>query len=324
MKVCIPLLSLAALSAAGSVLAAPAPPATDRVAAMQKVAASLNVDLAAMAAAERQVLAQQAAQQHQAQLLTLRASLPAPLKTLSGARLGAVPAAALGLKPATLLIPPLIRQMSVTEGDPGTPVLLSGEGFGDSSGEVHLLLPGGRDVKATTSYWSAGIIETQVPYTDGIGVTDGQVYVLSSDGHRSPAVSFRFRPVLDFQVLGMPPRTSTQYNVGGYLDSTVWMGIAGPDTTIFSDGIARGSSVLGFSGDDEFYKTSTLKNGWTVKNCSTKSAGQVQYSVNVSMCSTGKSNLYTKIHWTLGGVGLNAFHYTLLIGIVGPKGVPYN
>jgi hypothetical protein len=336
----------AALLVSQAALAAPAPApaaATTRpaltAAQLQAMAQVAAQSLAADLAAKRQALAQQTAQRHQTQLTALRAALPANIQTLSGARLGAVPSAltsGAALKPlapmGTLSVlskststNPVIQQISVTEGDPGTPVLLNGDGFGDTAGEVHFIVANGKDLKATTAYWSNGQIMTEVPYLDGVNAYDGIIYVRHFDGRKSSFSSFRFKPPLDVAVLGLPE--CAQLNGGGYFFINNCNIDPQADTLINNIAIVHMTSGVGFNGNDEFFKNSNLKNNWITYTCELWiSVYTKRGTATVNECHSGTNSPYTKVHWSIEGSTIwdpAEIAYAPHVTITGPKGLPY-
>jgi hypothetical protein len=81
---------------------------------------------------------------------------------------------------------------------------------------------------------------------------------------------------------------------------------------------------LGFKGDDEFFKNTQLKNGWTVQTVFFEGHGDGIYaSGNASLLEhrTGTASLYAKVHWWYEPTGYAT--YRLGYVIEGPKGVPY-
>jgi hypothetical protein len=81
---------------------------------------------------------------------------------------------------------------------------------------------------------------------------------------------------------------------------------------------------LGFKGDDEFFKNTQLKNGWTVQTVFFEGYGDGIYANgNASLLEhrTGTASLYAKVHWWYEPTGYAT--YRLGYVIEGPKGVPY-
>jgi hypothetical protein len=224
---------------------------------------------------------------------------------------------------------PVIQQISVTEGDPGTPVLLNGDGFGDTAGEVHFIVANGKDLKATTAYWSNGQIMTEVPYLDGVNAYDGIVYVQHFDGRKSSFSSFRFKPPLDVVVLGTPDCTVKAKDIWGlnycaqYKDSLVSSQAA---DNVWIAAIEHLSEIASFNADDLFWMTNTLKNGWIVSSCGVLVADRTfRGTATVTECRAGTNSPFTKVHWWIDSASGSSsiITYAPRVTITGPKGLPY-
>jgi hypothetical protein len=323
------------LVAGPAAFAAPPPSAAAATAAQMQSAPLASADLATRLAAQRQALAQQTAQRHQAQLQAIKAALASGAQPLGALRPG-VRSLAPGIAPMGTVVaksltfaPPIaIQQLSATEGDPGTPVLLTGAGFGDTAGEVHFVVANGRDLKATSPIWSNGQIMAEVPYLDGVNAYDGIVYVQHVDGRKSAFSNFRYRPPLDVVVLGMP-ECLTKLDVGHgpscvqYRDSSVSLQA---DNFSGSDAIDHWSMVASFNADDVFWKTNTLKNGWIVSSCDIiEFPGVYLGTATVSECRSGTNSPFTKVHWWIDWASKHPsdIRYAPRVTITGPKGLPY-
>jgi hypothetical protein len=320
------------LVAGPAAFAAPPPSAAAATAAQMQSAQLATADLAAKLAAQRQALAQQTAQRHQAQLQAIKAALVSGVQPLAASRPGVrslapgiAPMGTVAAKSLTFSPPIAIQQLSVTEGDPGTPVLLTGAGFGDTAGEVHFVVASGRDIKATTYFsWTAGQVATEVPYVDGVPTYNGYVYVQRADGTKSPLQVFRFKPVLDVVVLVMPECYS---HSGGpvdqcpaaYQDSTI---SEGADRTLYRSGVYRSTALGGFSGTDQFYQTWSLKNEWTVATCDIHWASSAGGRAEFADCRPGTPSPRINIRWALSW-GNEWVDYAPRVTITGPKGLPY-
>jgi hypothetical protein len=315
------------LVAGPAAIAAPPPSAAAPTAAQIQSIGQTPADLAATLAAQRQLLAQQTAQRHQAQLQAIKPVLAAGVQPMVGARLGAQSLPLVAAPTRTIMAvgrPPAIaiRQLSAAEGDPGTPILLTGDGFGDSSGEVHFIVANGRDLKAAVSSWSNSQVMAEVPYLDGVSAFDGSVYVQHSDGRKSAGNGFRFRPPLDVAVLGMPPCVTGAHFCAAYSDSVM---SAGGDSYFYENYAVRASMVASFNGIDNFYNSAQLKNGWTVVSCGSEVATPVShghYSVANTDCRVGTSSPFVKLRWWIDW-GVNRVAYAPRVVITGPKGLPY-
>jgi hypothetical protein len=325
------------LVAGPAAIAAPPPSGAAPTAAQMHTSQLLtSADLAAKLTVQRQALAQQTAQRHQSQLQAIKAALASGVQPLAASRLGArslapgiAPMGTVVAKSPTIAPPIAIQQLSVSEGDPGTPVLLTGAGFGDTAGEVHFIVASGRDLKATSAYWSNGQIMTEVPYLDGVNVYNGIIYVQHADGRKSVFSSFRFRPPLDVVVVGMPDCQSTGQYCTIVKDSSIDLQAF---TLISRDHIWHSTDALGFSGNDEFWKTSILKNDWIVNQCDVQVLPESNSSsTTVTECHPGTNILHTRVHWSIdpssAWINIKApssiSTYAPSVTITGPKGLPY-
>jgi hypothetical protein len=213
--------------------------------------------------------------------------------------------------------PPVVSALSISVGQPGDPVLISGVGFSTIPGEVHVLVANGRDIRATATLWSDTQIVAVVPSADGIPAYNGQLYV-SRRGVRSTLVPFRFSPATEFRTLGMATDKSIsleglppfiQVDKGYVLHPGDWW-------------------AFGAKGDDQFYLYAKLKNGWVVDSaCLTDRNGLAitrlgRADAYISELRQGTDSPYLKVHWWRDG-GDNGVGYVPHIVISGPKGVPH-
>ncbi len=94
------------------------------------------------------------------------------------------------IMPLTTVPPPspAIMSLSVTQGQPGDPVMINGSGFGTAGGEVHFILGPNNDVIYTGQiWWYDNQILVNVPEVTGMLGYNGQVYVVRNpDKVRSP------------------------------------------------------------------------------------------------------------------------------------------
>jgi hypothetical protein len=213
--------------------------------------------------------------------------------------------------------PPVITALSVSVGQPGDPVLVSGVGFSTVPGEVHLLVANGRDVRATATLWSDTQIVAVVPSADGIPAYNGQLYV-SRGGVKSTLVPFRFSPATEFRTLGMATDKSIsleglppfiQVDKGYVLHPGDWW-------------------AFGAKGEDQFYLYAKLKNGWVVDSAYLTDRNGLAITrlgradAYISELRQGTDSPYLKVHWWRDG-GDNGVGYVPHIVISGPKGVPH-
>lgn len=232
---------------------------------------------------------------------------------------------------------PLVTSSSVSEGDPGTPVMLQGSGFGDARGEVRFIVANGRDLAAPVTFWSATQIVTEVPATEGVREFPGQVYVKRADGTRSDLRAFAFKPALERRQVvpsGSVSMLSNGASRGQFEDALIhpyallW---SGPSNypQVHLPYVQRLTHLFGGSGRDEYFMNARLANGWRVESCTLGShvkGSRAPYvsgaaTVTVVGCPVGKDALRTAVDWWFD-FGSSVI-YSLTLNIVGPKGVPH-
>lgn len=234
------------------------------------------------------------------------------------------------------------------KGDPGTPVLISGKGFGDA-GEVQFQVSAGRYVKGTVAQWSDTAIVAEVPDVSGVPANfEGTSYVRIANSQTMTPFKFTFIPAVERRVL----------DIKADLDS--WNVLL----TRFNDNISRpdswGTPGNGWirtyhqnafwnhhQGDDEYFWLSNfpqvptgmpswlvpappalhrLKNGWKVVAVTFHGFKfEGFWDSWLAASHVGTDNPYVKVHWSV--TPFIAFplplDYKVLIEIEGPKGVPY-
>jgi hypothetical protein len=227
-------------------------------------------------------------------------------------------------QPANVVASPVIGALSVAQGDPGTPVMITGSGFLEVPGEVHFIIANGADLVAPITIWSGGQVLTEVPtYKNGVPAYNGYVYLKSSNGAKTGMQPFRFIPVMETAVLGFPPGSSS----GAYNQLAHLYDSHAPD---LDWGTMIHTTYLlpwGLKGDDEFYLQTRLKNGWTVESAMPISDGHPgpytsgSAGAYITEARFGTDSPYIKMHWWLDANSYVSYH--LQIVIKGPKGLPY-
>lgn len=212
---------------------------------------------------------------------------------------------------------PLISSLSVAQGEPGDPVMISGSAFGTTAGQLHFVIAPGMDVVATDAIWTNAQIFATVPApAKGVPAFNGTVYVKRADQVASNLIGFAFVPSTERRMISIPapPADSILPRYPG--DELGW----------FADtGLVRENSNMFWnpSGDDQFFTNTLLKNGWKVYAPPTLYAvEQLGLGGGAYLVSTrvGTSSPYADIHWWVD-VGLgNFFGYGLVIPIEGPQG----
>jgi hypothetical protein len=245
----------------------------------------------------------------------LAAKVPAPATASSSQ---AITAAGSGPAPQTVVANPYINSLSVNQGQPGDPVMISGSGFA-AGGEVHFIINPGKDVVAHVDIWSDNQVFVEVPDASGILGFNGLAYVIrAGDNVRSNLVPFHFNPGLEFRDL----RSTTDRLLGQPYDSDGYLTTA---NQIWRD---NDNPFAGYQGNDVLFMSTQLKNGWVVDDAF------VYCVITPNGCSggvaplvvpRGSSALATTVHWWIGtgsGFAIAQNAYTFAVRIVGPKGVP--
>jgi hypothetical protein len=212
--------------------------------------------------------------------------------------------------PATVASVPVIGSLSVASGQPGDPVLVAGSSFSEVPGEVHFIVANGKDIVAPLTAWSDTQLLAAVPDLSGMQGYNGYIYV-TRGGVKSTMVSFRFNPTTELRTLGISGDR----------------GLAGGAT--FSYGAVEhfgAGNLFGSRGDDQFYLSTKLTNGWTVNAAyliGYDGAAVYTYgnaNAYISEFRPGTDSPYVKVHWWMDA--FSSVNYDLRVVISGPKGVP--
>jgi hypothetical protein len=235
------------------------------------------------------------------------------------------------------------------KGDPGTPLLINGKGFGDS-GEVQLQVSAGRYVKANIAQWSDTAIVAEVPDVSGVPVNySGTSYVRVANSPTNTPFTFTFIPAVERRLLDVQTVLDrwnalvTTFNDNiGQADS--W-GAGGPNSEIQTR--HQNAFWNHHEGDDQYFWVSQfpqlpvglpswfypgpptlhrLKNGWKVTAVNFEGFKfEHLWDSWVAESHVGTDNPYVKVHWYVAS--LIPFplplRYDVQIEIEGPKGVPY-
>jgi hypothetical protein len=208
---------------------------------------------------------------------------------------------------------PIITSLSVTQGQPGDPVMITGSNFGSGSGEIHFVIANGRDVKAPAgAIWSDNQIFTSVPDATGLLAFNGQVYVKRvGDGKLSNLVGFRFEPALQTKVIGCVPVTPDRRIQGEhqytFLVPCVEQNGAG--------------DFFGAKGNDEFFLNTKLINGWIASSVDVRQTYRFGTSGAYDWAyRAGTDSPYINVRWWRNP--FSSVAYTFGVMIIGPKGVP--
>jgi hypothetical protein len=212
------------------------------------------------------------------------------------------------------IAPPTITSLSANQGQPNDPILITGSGFGANKGQVHFIIHQGMDrVASVVDSWSDTQILTYVPDATAISAFPGQMYVQNAAGQKSVLTSFQFNPTLDYAVLE-PNWKQTDVNVD--LTDVV--------TSIIGAPWRNGSTdFFGHKGDDGFYLTKQLKNGWVVDSVNfaiTSKGGNS--NANLEASRIGTSSPFVQVHWWMDP--FSSIAYIVQITIKGPTGTSYD
>ncbi len=225
----------------------------------------------------------------------------------------ALGAAGSGPPPQQVMSNPVISSLSVTQGQPDDPVMITGSGFGSGAGEIHFVIGPGLDLPAPAgAIWSDMQIFTSVPYRDKVLGFNGQVYIKrATDQTMSNLVAFRFEPPQDSRFIGCDPITPDRL-------------IQGEGRYTFSVKCVEHNGAgdfFGANGNDEFFRAAKLRNGWVVASIDVRpsyiygTSGAYNWADRV-----GTDSPYVNVRWWRNWFSSIAYRFSVMI--VGPKGVP--
>lgn len=208
---------------------------------------------------------------------------------------------------------PVITRLSVSHGQPGDPVLISGQDFGDRKAQVAVFVASGDVRWALIDYWSPTQILASVPNVAGIPRSyNGGLYVKTARGRQSNLISFRFDPAME--IVAFMPWYHNKYRIC-YADrfSKNW------SSTAITVRHSYTSLYWGCSKDDEFHHDSHLPNGSIVTNIDfTKAVSEPgEADARVSVSHVGTNNPYVKVHWW--STAFDWVTYTLAVYYKRPK-----
>lgn len=214
---------------------------------------------------------------------------------------------------------PAIASLSVAQGQPGDPVMITGSGFG-TGGEVHFVIAPGKDLVApAAAFWSDNQIFTSVPDASGVPGFNGMVYIKRSAGTvNSNLVSFRFNPAVEIR------------EIRSTMDRVLTWPV---DQASPAHEIQRASAnfFAGFKDNDVLFGNTRLKNGWVADEafvyCLYQTYGMNFCTGGAYVWETKKGTdwPYLNVRWWMNPAPFANYshvYYSFAVRIVGPKGVP--
>jgi len=323
--------------------------AVQGLAAQQKQSpAQERQQAAAQAAAQLEQTFQQRKAQFEQQQVQRRAALMAPLQSILAQRqaqmggavrprgveeipsseTGSAPGedvASRGLSSGIIMINPtivmpssVIASLSVTQGQPGDPVMINGSGFGTSGGEVHFILGPNTDVLYQgQTWWYDNQILVNVPDVTGLMPYNGQIYVVRNpDKAKTPLASFHFEPAQEYRSINYTQ--DRQIGSPGY----DWRTGGGYEQIEHENG----NPFWGYKGNDVFFTNTRLKNNWVLDDVYLTPLILRSGGAYIQQKNVGTNWPYFNIRfWVDGCFGQTSgskSEYMYLVSIRGPKGVP--
>lgn len=230
---------------------------------------------------------------------------------------------------------PVISQLSRNVLQPGDEVVITGSGFGGEWGGMNgvnqvVFSVGsnrnafGADSSGDVLEWSDSRIRVKlVSQISGFPDCDGQVYVQrgyegQNGSVKSEGFPFRFKPAMQTIKPVVP--------FGGD-----WMADARiqPGYDKNANGIKRSFGVIGGKGDDEFWLSKKLINGYTVQSVRLIGQGvggndnpDISGHANATIAEfrQGSNSPYVKVHWW--GDAFSSVAYKVEVTVIGPRGMP--
>jgi len=225
-------------------------------------------------------------------------------------------------------VTPSISSLSVSSGQPGDPVWIYGNGFGNNT-TVTFLVGNGNKQTASISYVDCTDLIVSVPQVTGVLAYAGAV-IVSNGPNENAIATFQFEPTIITQQLPINNNNVTWADsscpTNGSLGSSVFSAYEGDCAVEGGVGYQSLSGGLfgGGKANDEFFSGYQLKNGWVLDSVDltsqygsfTGSAGARLEGGNIGSASPGVT-----VHSYVDATDLEG--YVLTLYIHGPAGVPY-
>ena len=197
---------------------------------------------------------------------------------------------------------------------------IDGTGFGTQQGTVTVSVEPNSALAAQVVIWSDTAILVNLPDVSGMAQAyDGELKV---EGAATVSAPFRFIPATETRVLVPQFGEMTLDNPSGL------------EGNVCHPACRMGASLdllVGHRGDDIFFRTATLKNGWKVYQVylvHVQGNDDLQgpwidgsADATITEARVGTDSPYVSVHWWNDAFGFLA--YLPRIVIAGPKGVPY-
>jgi hypothetical protein len=221
---------------------------------------------------------------------------------------------------------PVITSLSAAEGVPGDGIMITGSGFGSTDGEVHFVIgpDPSLDRPSAPQIWVNNEIIAVVPDPSvpdpSVGATtyNGFVYVVIG-GVKSNPIPFRFDPIIDHRLIRVP----ADYLLGDFAPPPFFRNFSG----IVSIMRANFNFLNSASGDDQFFRSTLLQNGWIVEGLPTAYNNNAVYpggGISSVTARVGTNSPFTDVSSWVDTiwVGDGNFSYAIEIPIQGPRGLP--
>jgi len=238
-----------------------------------------------------------------------------------------------GPGPQSVMPNPVIASLSVTQGQPGDPVMINGSGFGNDSGEVHFVLGPNKDVPYQgQTWWNDNQILVNVPEVTGLRAYNGFVYLIrNSDKSKTQLTPFRFEPAQEYRSIIYTqdkqigwPNFSFDFKI-----LPIMIGIGATNIGHHLISHRNSNPFFGYKGNDEFFTNSRLSNDWILDEVYLTPTRFFMGGAYIQEKKIGTNWPYFNIRFWVDGnfSGLfvrteSASEYIYLVSIKGPKGVP--
>jgi len=247
-------------------------------------------------------------------------------------------------------LPPHIDSLSVTQGPPGTVVVIQGGGFTNDLGHVHMIVNPTRELEPKVNLdrnslpiWTDTYISVTVPELTGVAQFTANFFVsLGVDRYsfqlRSNSVPFTFIPRQQVRVVS---KVTGDYRLAGIQSFGSGQGGGGSPSFVINNEIHHTrldvlvpfwltNIFIGTKGNDWFFENTLLKNGWKFDcvellpydpHCSNTVAGAGPGSGAYVVAGLGSASPKFAVRWWLDAF-IPGMTYTYAFTISGPEETP--